>query len=101
MTGRVSEYQQMLNAFREADVELKLVIAGNHDITLDESFYKTIGESLFHTQKPEDLGKVREIWTGWEAKQAGIMYLDEGTRTFQLKNGAQFTVSSMSRFPLE
>lgn len=101
MTGRVSEYQRVLNAFREADVELKIVIAGNHDITLDESFYKAIGESLFHTQKPEDLGKVREMWTGWEAKQAGIMYLDEGTRTFQLKNGAQFTVSSMSPFPLE
>lgn len=93
MTGRVSEYQQMLNVFREADAEVKIVIAGNHDITLDESFYKNVGESLFHSGTSEDLGKVREMWTGWEAKQAGIIYLEEGTRSFQLKNGAKFTVS--------
>lgn len=92
MTGRVSEYQQMLSAFREADAELKIVIAGNHDITLDENFYRRVGESLFHPGNPEDLEKVREMWTGWEAKQAGIIYLDEGTRSFQLKNGAKFTV---------
>lgn len=109
MTGRVSEYQQMLNVFRETDAELKIVIAGNHDITLDESFYQNIGESLFHPGKPEDLGKVREMWTGWEAKQAGIIYLGEGTRRFRLKNGAEFTVncsqilvyhSSLKRFPV-
>lgn len=92
MTGRASEYQEMLNVFKEADAELKLVIAGNHDITLDESFYRTMGETLFHPMNPEDLGKVKEMWTGWEAKQAGIIYLDEGTRTFQLKNGAKFTI---------
>lgn len=90
----------MLDAFREADAELKIVIAGNHDITLDESFYGSIGESLFHPQNPEDLGKVREMWTGWEAKQAGIIYLDEGMRRFQLKNGATFTVSYLIRFDL-
>ncbi|MCJ1428345.1 hypothetical protein MMC29_006254 [Sticta canariensis] len=94
MTGRVSEYQQMLNVFREADAELKIVIAGNHDITLDESFYQEIGESIFHPGNPEDLAKVREMWTGWEAKQVGIIYLGEGTRRFQLKNGAEFTIYS-------
>lgn len=98
MTGRVSEYQQMLNAFREADAELKIVIAGNHDITLDESFYGKIGESLFHPSKPEDVTKVREMWTGWEAKQAGIVYLEEGTRRFHLRNGAKFTVNRSTDF---
>ncbi|MCJ1464134.1 hypothetical protein MMC07_002747 [Pseudocyphellaria aurata] len=92
MTGRVSEYQQMLNTFRHADAELKIVIAGNHDITLDESFYGEIGGSLFHLGKQEDVTKVREMWTGWEAKQAGIVYLEEGTRTFHLRNGAKFTI---------
>lgn len=92
MTGQVSEYQITLDVLRKAEAELKIVIAGNHDITLDESFYNGCGKWMFHGGKSEDLSKVREMWTGWDAKQAGIIYLEEGTRTFILKNGATLTV---------
>ncbi|CAD6448541.1 bcbd5bc6-467e-4863-b4dc-57801e7f2b72-CDS [Sclerotinia trifoliorum] len=33
-----------------------------------------------------------EIMTGQSAKDAGVTYLKEGTHTFTLKNGAEFTV---------
>ncbi len=92
MTGRLEEYQGIFDFLSEADAELKIVIAGNHDITLDEEFYKEIGQRLFHPNMPEDLSQVREMWTGSQARQAGIIYMDEGMRTFQLKNGARFTV---------
>lgn len=94
-TGLVSEYQVMLDVLKKAEAELKIVIAGNHDITLDESFYNGCGSWMFHGGKAENLSKVREMWTGWDAKQAGIIYLEEGTRTFVLKNGATLTVGEM------
>lgn len=95
MVGRVWEYERMLDVFRNARAELKIVIAGNHDITLDESFYNETGKFLFHPNESENLEKVRELWTGRSAQQAGIVYLEEGTRTFSLKNGAVFTVRAL------
>lgn len=92
MTGRVMEYQQIIDMLAAADAELKIVIAGNHDITLDESFYKSIGKTLYHPNSPENVDEVKEMWTGTKARQAGIIYLEEGTRTFILNNGAKLTV---------
>lgn len=92
MTGRVAEYESMLDVLKQADAELKIVIAGNHDITLDEDYYNSFGWRK-HRYGREDLGRVREMWTGEEARKAGIVYLEEGVHTFTLKNGAKFTVS--------
>ena len=94
MTGRIEEYLKVFDVLAEADAKLKIVIAGNHDITLDEDFYKEIGQTIFHHNRPENLSKVRDLWTGERAKQAGIVYLDEGARKFQLTNGAELTVDS-------
>lgn len=41
----------------------------------------------------EDVEEIRELWTGQEAREAGIVYLEEGVRTFELGSGARFTVS--------
>lgn len=92
-TGFVWEYQIMLDVLRKAEAEIKIVIAGNHDISLDEGFYNEAGKWLFHRGKSENLLKVKEMWTGRDAKQAGIIYVEEGTRTFRLNNGVTFTVS--------
>lgn len=96
MTGGVAEYEVMLNVFRKAEAEVKIVIAGNHDITLDEDFYNQSGKMIYHRNEPQDLEKVREMWTGNHAKEAGIIYLEEGIRTFTLHNGATFTVRGIS-----
>ena len=47
-----------------------------------------------HRNVPENVQKIREMWTGDEALDAGIVYLEEGTRSFQLSNGAKFTIYS-------
>lgn len=89
--GHETEYQKVLNFLKTAKAELKLVIAGNHDITLHEELYM---ESLKkkHRNKPEDCERIREMWCGEEARACGIVYLEEGTRTFELGRGARFTV---------
>jgi predicted phosphodiesterase len=60
----------MLSAF---NAELKLVIAGNHDISLDKD--ASTGPEMLQTHR-----KVIGMWTGHRAKAAGIHYLTEGFR---------------------
>lgn len=99
MVGRLAEYKTMIEALAAADAELKIVIAGNHDITLHEEYYNRDGKDMFHRGISEDLERVRELWMGEAAKKAGIVYLEEGTRTFGLSNGARFTVSRIQIVP--
>ena len=88
--GHAWEMQKTVSMLKEVDAELKVVIAGNHDITLDREFYEEQWE-VFHT-KPESVDTMKDMWTGEKARQAGIVYLEEGVRTFELSNGARFTV---------
>ena len=93
--GYLVEYQAMFEMLKAAPAELKLVIPGNHDITLHEDFYvRGMGKNK-HIRSMEDVQKIRELWTGYEARSAGIVYLEEGVRTFELGNGARFTVSGL------
>lgn len=89
----------MLDMLKAAPAELKLVIPGNHDITLHEEFYVGGTGKDKHVVRGcggmEDVEKIREMWTGQEAMKAGIVYLEEGIRTFELESGARFTVSGL------
>lgn len=49
------EHEAMISMLADADAELKLVIAGNHDITLDEEYFTTFGYTRH--QRPEQLGE--------------------------------------------
>ncbi|EEH35942.1 metallophosphoesterase domain-containing protein [Paracoccidioides lutzii Pb01] len=90
MVGKGNEHQATIGMLKSAEAELKIVIAGNHDITLDEDYYNSFGHRRH--QAREDLVKIRDMYCGEEARRHGIVYMDEGVRTFRLKNGAQFTV---------
>ncbi|KAI9681253.1 MAG: hypothetical protein M1817_002535 [Caeruleum heppii] len=94
MIGRPKEYQTMIDVLKAADAELKIVIAGNHDITLDREFYTQYGKMTDPFSKHEDghVDRAKEMWTGQEAKRAGISYVEEGTHTFSLQSGARFTI---------
>lgn len=94
MTGQMTEYLEIFDVLAEVEAKLKIVIAGNHDVTLDDDFYKEIGQTRFHRNRPQNLSKLKDLWTGERAIQAGIVYLEEGTRKLQLTNGAQLTVDS-------
>jgi len=80
----------MLEVLRAAPAQLKIVIAGNHDITLDREYY----ESHFKGERLEDLDIAKKMWTGEEARNAGFIYLEEGISTLECKNGARFTIYS-------
>lgn len=103
MVGLENEHRTMVEMFKKVDAELKIIIAGNHDMTLDEDYYHKHGHKMVHRiaqarsgnkepEPPADLARIRELYCGEEAKRAGIVYLEEGVRSFTLRNGARFTI---------
>lgn len=87
--GELSSLKNSIAMLGTINAELKLVIAGNHDISLDP--IRRI-ENMSDEEYAEYHASALDIMTGALAKEAGITYLEEGTHTFTLKNGAKFTV---------
>lgn len=103
MTGRIEEYEHALDMLKDIDAELKLVIAGNHDLTLDEEYVRQkltpdgmdalkYSGQLEHLNEEGIAERAKELWTGVMAAEAGVTYLTEGFYTFTLKNGVTFKV---------
>lgn len=89
--GGQGPYRQALKMLGEIDAELKLVIAGNHDLELDKDYWLThLDEEA--GDEPEEHDQAVAIMKGPLSKQAGVTYLEEGTHTFTLKNGASFSI---------
>ncbi|KAL8689034.1 MAG: hypothetical protein Q9218_005201 [Villophora microphyllina] len=91
-SGTMREYQPMFAMLCQADAELKVVIAGNHDLTLDKNYDRASIQGLVSGAVDEDADEAKKLWTGQEARNARIIYLEEGISTFTLKNGARFTI---------
>ena len=94
MLGRLSEYTAAIQLLAETDAELKLVIAGNHDMTLDEEYWAFNGQKMHRLPEPDlDMARrAKEMWVGEEARRLGIRYLEEGVHEFRLKSGARLRV---------
>lgn len=90
--GRLHEHKIIVDMLKQADAELKLVIAGNHDISLDREYYARNGVAKHGSARLEDTDEIRGLYTNEEARHAGIVYMEEEVKTFDLKNGARFTV---------
>ncbi|KAF2223922.1 Metallo-dependent phosphatase-like protein, partial [Elsinoe ampelina] len=81
--GGLPEFSKAFNMIKNVDAEIKLVIAGNHDLELDPDY---------ELDEPEDHKAALAIWTGPEAQDAGIFFLEEGTHEFVLSHGAIFSI---------
>lgn len=108
MRGGVEELQGVIKMLRSIEAELKLVIAGNHDLTLDEPYWRKLSGKAAVQDKTnddsfesddsddndvfEDHARAMEIMTAQQADEAGVTYLEEGVHQFTLKNGAKFTL---------
>ncbi|KAI1397702.1 Metallo-dependent phosphatase [Hypoxylon fuscum] len=91
----INEFRKTLDLLRIIKAPLKLVIAGNHDFTLDTPiFRKKVTESQVLEADVRkfygDYGEARQIFD--DARVEGIVFLDEGTHKFDLDNGATLTV---------
>ncbi|KAK4455641.1 Metallo-dependent phosphatase-like protein [Podospora aff. communis PSN243] len=97
--SKLGEFRTTLALLKSINAPLKLVIAGNHDFTLDlPTFQKKTAEaqrlySIEPQQMEREFGKFGEARRLFEdAKGDGIVFLDEGIHRFELENGAGLTV---------
>ncbi|KAH7316542.1 ser/Thr protein phosphatase family protein [Stachybotrys elegans] len=91
--SRISEFQNTFDMLRGIKAPLKLCIAGNHDMGLDEDYWK-----LEYESDPGLPEYVKTIIS--DARQDGVRYLTEGTYTFDLENGARLTVYASQYTPM-
>lgn len=93
MLGHLDEYSRALSLLESIDADLKLVIPGNHDISLDPGFYARRGRAMQGPKWDEEAPRrARELWTGQRARVAGVVYLEEGAWEGVLRNGARLAV---------
>jgi Icc-related predicted phosphoesterase len=90
--GGLNAYKGVLNMLGNIEAELKLVIAGNHDLSLDGPYWYPKNCNSDGPGDYTEHEKAVEIMTGSLAKDAGVTYLKEGLHTFSLRSGANFTV---------
>ncbi|ODH38878.1 hypothetical protein ACO22_02112 [Paracoccidioides brasiliensis] len=76
--GTLSELRKAKEWIESADFEVKIVIAGNHDITLDSNFYGLHWQS-FHNQKPESSNECKDLFS-----KSSIIYLDHESAVIRL-----------------
>lgn len=96
--SQIEEFRSAIKLLQSIKAPLKLVIAGNHDFTLDDHLFRRkmagVPSSNLEMIKREygGVGEARELFEQDEVKQSGIVLLDEGTHTFTLANGAALKV---------
>ncbi|KAL3423717.1 hypothetical protein PVAG01_05464 [Phlyctema vagabunda] len=93
--GGISAFKNCMKMLSNFDGELKLVIAGSHDLALDRNWrdYDSHPDrACVDEEALQDHTEAMEVMRGGLAKAAGVIYLEEGTHTFTLSNGATFTI---------
>ena len=93
--GTPSEYHDTLDTLAAIDAPVKLVIAGNHDRTLDKTWMKNHEWMLRGKKWEDEYEEARKIWFGEQgrARKEGVTMLEEGVHKVELGNGAVLTVS--------
>lgn len=87
--GELESLKESVRMIGTIEAELRLVIAGNHDISLDKTYrVENMSDEEYTEYHEAALG----IMTGPLSQKAGVTYLEEGTHTFTLNNGAKLTV---------
>ncbi|PGH31076.1 hypothetical protein GX50_06136 [[Emmonsia] crescens] len=76
--GTMSELRKTVEWIENADFETKIVIAGNHDITLDSNFYRQHWQS-FHNQRKESTDDCQDLFI-----KSSAIYLNHESAVIRL-----------------
>lgn len=86
--GQPVELQETFSMLRQCRAPLKLVIAGNHDLSLDPEFWASSMSARFWGENiPKESWQIIK-----DAEADGVRYLDEGVYTFDLDNCARLKI---------
>jgi hypothetical protein len=92
-TGEIGDLTKFIRMMGFMQAGLKLVIAGNHDLSLDRAHGSNLRDMYAKHCEAKALMK-SEL-----ARDAGITYLEEGIHFFKLDNGAGLTLYSSPYTP--
>jgi predicted phosphodiesterase len=97
--SKLDEFRVALDTMLSIQAPLKLIIAGNHDFSMD---VPVLANKLADNTTAEDadlvkrtygdFGEARALFETDAAKAAGVRFLDEGNYTFDLANGASLSI---------
>ncbi|KAI9696470.1 MAG: helicase [Candelina mexicana] len=95
--SKLEELRATLRLLTDIQAPLKLIIAGNHDFTLDIPAFR---EKVAQARPSLDADLVRKVYGDYgearqlleDARSAGITFLDEGSHQYTLENGATLSV---------
>ena len=95
--SRIAEFRSTLDLLRAVPSPTKVVIAGNHDITLEkETFLKHLHAAGVKCTDPaatKEYGQIDEARALLrDAEHEGIHFLEEGLHTLDLANGARVSL---------
>lgn len=95
--SKLDEFRASIRLLETIKAPLKLVIAGNHDFTLDTPAFKKKVADFDSSSDSElvkkiygDYGEARQLLEA--ARATGIIFLDEGSHQFLLENGGSLNV---------
>ncbi|KAG9774423.1 hypothetical protein ABEF93_000053 [Exophiala dermatitidis] len=95
--SKLEEFRSTIQMLKNINAPLKLVIAGNHDFTMDIPAFKAKLAEVVTPLEPElvareygTFGQARQLFD--DARKEGIVFLEEGTHHFTLENGARLKV---------
>lgn len=91
--GAPKSLRKAIKMLESMNAEMKLIIAGNHEVSLDRDFFTS------HQELMADHEQALSIMTDPVAKANGIIFLTEGTYRFQLKSAATFTLHASPGTP--
>ena len=89
--GSISDYQATLTLLSSLPAPLKLVIPGNHDLSLDPLF-PSANKNFTDAERQELHTQALAFWTGPEAREEGVAFLHPGFHEFVLRNGGRLKV---------
>ena len=96
MNGELPQYHDALDLLQQIDAPVKLVIAGNHDRTLDEHYVLSHRkqDGLSAEQAKAKVTRMRDFWLNesGRARKEGVTFLEEGIHEIMLVNGASVKV---------
>ncbi|KAL8860828.1 MAG: hypothetical protein Q9178_002858 [Gyalolechia marmorata] len=90
--GTQIAFRNALTMLGNIPAELKLVIAGDHDLELDQSHWLRRAAQPDSMDNRQCHANAERIMNGPDAYIANVTYLTEGTHTFTLSTGATFKI---------